>query len=121
MPKVTSTYTCETCDKAFVLQSCLTRHTKAVHLKHELFRCEFCDKRLSSRMSMLAHSNVCGENPYIYTKEDLEKALKDQREELEHEVEEELKHRSKPEERVQQTKAVTTTSKTLATNSIISF
>jgi hypothetical protein len=80
-------------------------------------------------MSMLAHTTVCDDNPYRYTEEDLESALQQQREELESQVEEELKHKrvisentlQPPPRSLKQSSDPVPSHTTLLTNSYITF
>jgi hypothetical protein len=65
---------CTECDKTFPTEAQVKRHVKTVHQK--VNPCDYCEKNLASRVSRLAHQSVCSENPYQFTKQDVDTAVR---------------------------------------------
>jgi hypothetical protein len=76
---------------------------------------------------MLAHTVICTNNPYVYTKKDLQQALDEQREEFEEQLQQQIAEQSvphiRPTQRTVTTAPVQQTPQpaSLASNSLIKF
>ena len=71
---------CDNCNKYFSTKSSLKLHLKTNTCKKnkekKIFKCDFCDKILSSNQMMLYHLNSCSERKVFLKEREFEEIIK---------------------------------------------
>ena len=73
-PEEAVTFACDSCTKSFYLKALLTHHIRNVH-ERPTYECEYCEKKMSSRVTQRAHQWSCELNPLQFSQADMDKAI----------------------------------------------